>query len=359
MLSGWSHRQQGTKMHSRESNWPTICFASALALSSVIVRAQPANAQTLKTVKERGSLACGVNQGLPGFSSPDDKGVWSGLDVDLCRAIAAAIFNDPGKVRFVPLSTAERFEALRSGKIDVLARNSTWTMSREIDLGLSFAGVNYYDGQGFLVHKVPEMTSALELDGAKICVQTDTTTVNNLIDYFQSNNLKYEVVGAASPAEALKDYDQGLCSVLSSDVSQLYAQRLQLAKPGDHIILPDIISKEPLGPAVRQDDPQWLSVVKWVHFAMIDAEELGIGSNTVDQALLSKKPDVMRLVGTEGDFGERLGLTKAWAANAIRTVGNYGEVFERNVGSRSKLGIPRGLNQLWNIGGIQYAPPIR
>jgi general L-amino acid transport system substrate-binding protein len=339
--------------------WSKICLASALALSGACAGAEAASAQTLKAVKDRGSLVCGVSQGLPGFSSADDKGQWSGFDVDLCRGIAAAIFNDPGKVRFVPLSTAERFDALRSATIDVLVRNSTWTMSREVDFGLSFAGVNYYDGQGFLVHKAPEVTSALELDGAKVCVQTATTTITNLADFFQSNNLKYEVVGAASPADALKDYEAGRCSVLTSDVSQLYAQRLQLAKPGDHVILPDVISKEPLGPAVRQDDPQWLSIVKWVHFAMLDAEELGITSKTVDQALQSKRPDVMRLVGTEGDYGVRLGLTKDWAANAIRAVGNYGEVFERDVGAQSKLGIPRGLNQLWNMGGIQYAPPIR
>jgi general L-amino acid transport system substrate-binding protein len=339
------------------------CFKISLALSIAFAAAlgfaAAASAQTLATVKQRGSVICGVSQGLPGFSSVDDKGVWSGLDVDLCRGIAAAIFNDPTKASFVPLSTGDRFEALRSGKIDVLTRNSTWTLSREVEFGLSFAGVNYYDGQGFLVHRTPEIASALELGGAKVCVQTDTTTVTNLVDYFRDNNLALEVVGAASPADALKAYEAGRCSVLTSDVSQLYSQRLQLAKPGDHVILPDIISKEPLGPAVRRDDPQWLTIVKWVHFAMLDAEELGISSTTIEAALRSTKPNVMAFVGSEGGYGERMGLARDWAANVIRAVGNYGEVYERNVGARSKLGIARGLNQLWNMGGIQYAPPIR
>jgi general L-amino acid transport system substrate-binding protein len=336
--------------------WPLL---AAIALAAAALNPVAASSQTLKAVKDRGSLTCGVSQGLAGFSIADDKGQWSGLDVDLCRAIAAAIFNDPTKVVFVPLSPSERFGALQASKIDVLARNSTWTMSRETEFGLSFVGVNYYDGQGFLVHKSPEVDSALELDGAKVCVQTDTTNADNLADFFKNNNLKYELVPASSPAEALKDYADGQCTVLTSDVSQLYAQRLQLAKPGDHTILADVISKEPLGPAVRDNDPQWLDIVKWVHFAMLDAEELGATSKTIDEALKSKKPEVMRLVGAEGHYGEHLGLANEWAANVIRLVGNYGEAYERNVGSKSKLGIPRGLNQLWNMGGIQYAPPIR
>ncbi|SDR64272.1 general L-amino acid transport system substrate-binding protein [Rhizobiales bacterium GAS113] len=336
-----------------------IGFAMTIAWAAWLGGVGMASAQTLKAVKERGAVVCGVSQGLQGFSSVDDKGEWSGLDVDLCRAIAAAIFNDPGKARFVPVSAAERFDALRSGKIDVLTRNSTWTLSREAEFGLSFAAVNYYDGQGFLVHRMPEIASALELGGAKVCVQTNTTTITNLSNYFRDNNLAFEVVGAASPADVLKDYEAGRCAVLTSDVSQLYALRLQLAKPGDHVILPDIISKEPLGPAVRQDDPQWLRVVKWVHFAMLDAEELGISSKTIDEALRSTNPNVMAFVGSEGDYGERNGLTRSWAANIVRAVGNYGEAYERNVGSRSKFGIARGLNQLWSMGGIQYAPSIR
>jgi general L-amino acid transport system substrate-binding protein len=349
---------EGASMSARGGLGQTLASAS-LALTLIALTSASVSSQTLRAVETRGSVVCGVNEGLAGFSSADDKGVWSGLDVDFCRALAAAVFGDPAKVQYAPLSADARFEALRSGKIDVLARNSTWTMAREAGLGLSFAGVNYYDGQGFLVRKAPAIQSALELDGAKVCVQSGTTTIDNLGDFFAANNMKFEVVVASSPAEALKNYDAGLCSVLTSDVSQLYALRLQLAKPGDHAILPDIISKEPLGPAVRQDDPQWVDVVKWVLFAMIDAEELGVSSKTIDQALRSKKPAVMRLVGTEGNFGEQIGLTKSWAANVVGLVGNYGEVFERNVGVKSRLGIPRGLNELWNMGGIQYAPPIR
>jgi len=318
-----------------------------------------ASAQTLKAVKDRGELICGVSHGLPGFAFPDAAGAWSGFDIDYCRAVAAAIFHDPGKVKFTPLGVDERFEALKSGKIDVLSHNSTWTMSREAEFGLTFVGVNFYDGQGFLVHKSPEIASALELDGVKVCVQKGTTTIGNFEDYFKSNNLKFEEVEEDSQVDALKDYDAGKCGVLTSDVSQLYALRLQLANPRDHVILPDVISKEPLGLAVRQDDPQWVEIVKWVDFALINAEELGVGSKSVDDALKSQKPAVRRLVGVEGKFGEEIGLSADWAANAIRAVGNYGEIYERNVGSKSKLGIPRGLNELWNMGGIQYAPPIR
>jgi general L-amino acid transport system substrate-binding protein len=334
---------------------PTIMFAiAALVLASATV-----SSQTLKEVKDRGSIVCGVNEGLAGFASADDKGVWSGLDVDFCRAVAAAVLGDPAKVQYVPVSADVRFDALRDHKIDLLSRNSTWTMSRETQFGVSFVGVTYYDGQGFLIRKAADIKSALDLEGAKVCVQSGTTTIENLKDFFASNSMTYTAFASPSSAEALKNYEAGVCSVLTTDVSGLYALRLQLAKPGDHLILPDIISKEPLGPAVRQADPQWLEIVKWVNFAMLDAEEIGVSSKTIEQALKSTKPEVMRLVGTDGDFGEQIGLTKGWAANAIRLVGNYGEVYERNVGAKSKLGIPRGLNELWNRGGIQYAPPIR
>jgi general L-amino acid transport system substrate-binding protein len=338
-----------------------VSFSCATALSVVAgaLICGGASAQTLKSVKDRGQLICGVSHGLPGFAVPDAGGAWSGLDVDYCRAVAAAVLNDPAKVQFTPLSVEERFDALKSGKIDVLAHNSTWTMSREAEFGLTFVGVNYYDGQGFLVHKTPEIASALELDGAKVCVQTGTTTISNLADFFNSNNMKFDAVEEASQVDALKDYDAGKCNVLTSDVSQLYALRLQLTSPRDHVILPDVISKEPLGLAVRQNDPQWTEIVKWVDFALINAEELGVGSKTVDDAMKSTKPAVRRLLGEEGKFGEEIGLSADWAANAIRAVGNYGEVYERNVGSKSKLGIPRGLNELWSTGGIQYAPPIR
>ncbi len=317
----------------------------------------PATAQTLKKVKDRGSLICGVSQGLPGFSTPDDKGNWTGLDVDYCRAIAAAIFNDPAKVKFSPLSTKDRFEALKSGEIDVLSRNSTWTLSR--DALYNFAGVNYYDGQGFMVRKALKVNSALELNGASICVQTGTTTELNLGDYFRSNSMRYEVIAFSTADETIKAYEAGRCDVFTTDVSQLYSEKLKLANANDHVILPEIISKEPLGPMVRHADDQWFDVVKWVHFAMINAEELGLNSKNVDESLKSNMPEVKRLVGTEGNFGEQLGLTKDWVVRIVKHVGNYGEVFERNVGSGSRLGISRGINRLWTKGGIQYAPPIR
>jgi general L-amino acid transport system substrate-binding protein len=314
-----------------------------------------ASAQTLKDVKARSALICGVNEGLPGFSAVDERGAWSGFDVDFCRAIAAAIFGDPNKVRLVPLSADARFQALKEGKIDVLSRNSTWTMGRETEFGLTFVGVTYYDGQGFLVPRAIRINSALELDGAKVCVQSGTTTIDNLADYFSSNHMNLQEVVSSSTDESIKNYEAGLCSVLTSDLSL----RLRLAKPREHVILPDVISKEPLGPVVRDNDLQWIEIVRWVYFAMINGEELGVSSKTIGQALQSQKPEVMRLVGTTGDFGQEIGLTNAWAANIIRAVGNYGEVFDRNLGAKSPLAIPRGLNQLWTAGGIQYAPPIR
>jgi general L-amino acid transport system substrate-binding protein len=331
-------------------------FGVAFALGFAVA---PAYAQTLKTVKERGSLLCGVSQGIAGFSLPDDKGNWSGIDVEFCRAIAAAIFNDASKVKFVPLSSKDRFTALQSNAIDVLSRNSTWTSSRDTSLGLNFAAVNYYDGQGFMVRKALKVNSALELNGASVCTQTGTTTELNLADYFRANNMKYEVIAFATADETIKAYDGGRCDVFTTDVSQLYAERLKLTNLNDHVILPEIISKEPLGPAVRHGDDQWFDIVKWVHFAMINAEELGVSSKNIDEALKSNQPEIRRLVGTEGAYGEQLGLTKDWAVRIVKQVGNYGESFDRNVGTGSKLGISRGLNRLWTKGGIQYAPPIR
>jgi general L-amino acid transport system substrate-binding protein len=333
-----------------------LLLSFSLALASI---AGTALAQTLKAVKDRGLLVCGVSEGLYGFSAADDKGNWSGFDVDFCRAIAAAIFNDPGKIKFVPLSAVDRFTALKSGAIDVLSRNTTWTISRESALGLNFAAVTYYDGQGFLVPATLKVESALELDGKVVCAQSGTTTELNLADYFGANKMKYEVVTGKTMDDTRKTYESGRCNVLTSDISQLYAERLKLPNPGEHAILPDIISKEPLGMAVRQGDDQWFNIVKWTHFAMINAEELGVTSKAVDQAMKSEKPDVKRLVGTDGTYGEQIGLTRDWAARIIKLVGNYEEVFERNVGTGSKLGIPRGINNLWTNGGIQYAPPIR
>lgn len=320
---------------------------------------QFASAQTLKTVKDRGVVSCGVSQGLPGFSAPDDKGNWTGLDVDICRALAAAIFDDPTKVKFLPLSAKDRFTALQSGEIDLLSRNTTWTSSRDTSLGLNFTGVTYYDGQGFMVRKALKVNSALELNGASICVQTGTTNEQNLADYFKANSMRYEVIAFASADETVKAYESGRCDVFTADVSQLYSERLKLTSPNDHGVLPEVISKEPLGPVVRHGDDQWFDVVKWTLFAMIDAEELGISQKNIDSMLKTDKPELRRVLGLEGNLGEQLGLTKDWVVRIVREVGNYGESFDRNVGPGSKLGIARGLNKLWSQGGVQYAPPIR
>ncbi|TPQ32992.1 amino acid ABC transporter substrate-binding protein [Bradyrhizobium guangdongense] len=320
---------------------------------------QAAQAQTLKTIKDRGSLSCGVSQGLPGFSAPDDKGNWTGLDVDICRALAAAIFNDPSKVKYVPTSAKDRFTALQSGEIDVLSRNTTWTISRDTSLGANFTGVTYYDGQGFMVKKSLKVNSALELNSASVCVQTGTTTEQNLADYFKANNMKYEVIAFGTNDETVKAYESGRCDVFTTDQSGLYANRLKLANPADHLVLPEIISKEPLGPMVRHGDDQWFDIVKWTLYAMVTAEELGINQKNVDEMAKSEKPEFKRVLGTDGNFGEQLGLTKDWVVRIVKQVGNYSEVFERNVGAGSPLGIARGLNNLWNKGGLQYAPPIR
>lgn len=332
---------------------------AALLIAAPMMAPATASAQTLKTVMARGVLSCGVSQGLPGFSAPDDKGNWTGFDVDLCRAIAAAVFDDPSKVKFAPLSAKDRFTALQSGEIDVLSRNSTWTLLRDTSLGLNYAGVNYYDGQGFMVRRALKIDSALELSGASICVQTGTTNEQNVADYFKSNNMKYEVIAFGTADEALKSYESKRCDVFTSDVSQLYAERLKLVAPAEHIVLPEVISKEPLGPVVRHGDDQWFDIVKWTLFAMLNAEELGVTQKNVAAMSTSAIPELRRLLGADGNFGEQLGLTKDWVVRIIKHVGNYGESFERNVGAGSKLGISRGLNRLWNQGGIQYAPPVR
>jgi general L-amino acid transport system substrate-binding protein len=338
---------------------PLLALVVALVPAILLAGSRHAAAQTLKAVQDRGMLACGVSQGIIGFSAPGPNGAWSGLDVDFCRALSAAIFNDAGKVKFVPLTAGERFAPLQSGAIDVLSRNSTWTMSREGELGLMFAAVTYYDGQGFMVRRARNVNSALDLDGSKVCVQSGTTTELNLADFFNANGMKYEAITLPTADEVVAAYDQGRCDVFTSDASQLYAERLKLTKPDDHVVLPDVISKEPLGPAVRATDAQWFNIVKWTHFAMVNAEELGVGMATIDAALASKKPDVRRLVGTDGNYGEQIGLTRDWAARIVRLVGNYGEAFDRNVGVKTPLGIPRGINHLWSAGGIMYAPPIR
>jgi len=304
-------------------------------------------------------LNCGANGTLAGFGLPDAQGKWTGLDVDFCRAVAGAVLGDPNKVKFVPLSAKDRFTALQSGEVDVLVRNTTWTSSRDTSLGLNFVGVNYYDGQGFMVRTALKVNSALELNGASVCVQQGTTTELNLADFFRAHNIQLKSVTFATANEAIKAYDAGRCDAYTTDASGLYAERLRLTNANDHIILPEIISKEPLGPAVRHGDDQWFDVVKWTLFAMINAEELGVTSKNVDEMLKSTNPDVKRLLGTEGNYGEQLGLSKDWAVHIVKAVGNYGESFERNVGTGSPLKIDRGLNKLWSKGGIQYAPPVR
>ena len=323
------------------------------------VTASVASAQTLNSVKSRGMVQCGSNGTLAGFGLPDAQGRWTGLDVEFCRALAAAIFNDPSKVKFVPLTAKDRFTALQSGEIDVLARNTTWTSSRDTTLGLNFTAVNYFDGQAFMVRKALKVNSALELNDAAVCVQQGTTTELNLADYFRAKKMKLKTVTFATADEALKAYDSGRCDAYTTDASGLFGERLRLANINDHIVLPEIISKEPLGPVVRHGDDQWFDIVKWTHYAMVTAEELGITKANVEDHMKSDNPDVKRLLGTEGKHGEALGLTNDWAYRIVKRVGNYGEAFERNVGQGSPLKITRGLNALWNKGGLQYAPPIR
>ena len=317
-----------------------------------------AAAGTLDQVKARGTLKCGSNVGLAGFGLPDDQGVWKGLDVDECRALAAAIFNDPTKVQFIPINAKDRPTILASGEIDVLVRNTTWTLSRETG-GMFFTGVNYYDGQGFIVRKKLGIDSAVKLDGASVCVQQGTTTELNVADFFRAHNIKFEPVTFATDDETVKAYDSGRCDAYTTDASGLYAERLKLAVPDDNVVLPDIISKEPLGPSVRKDDIQWFEIVQWTHYALITAEEDGVTKANVDEKLKSDNPDIRRLLGVEGDFGKGLGLTNDWAYRIIKGVGNYGESFDRNVGDGSPIKIKRGLNALWTKGGLQYAPPIR
>jgi general L-amino acid transport system substrate-binding protein len=332
----------------------------AFGIVAASVAATGASAQaTLNTIKQRGQLICGSNTGLAGFGLPDAQGSWTGLDIDFCRAIAAAIFDDPNKVRFVPLNASVRFTALQSGEVDVLARNTTATMSRDTQLGLDFPTINYYDGQGFLVRKKLGVSSAKELNGASVCTQQGTTTELNLADYFRGNNMKYEVVAFQTSDETVQAYNAGRCDAFTTDASGLYAERLRTANPDDHIVLPEIISKEPLGPAVRHGDNQWGDIVKWVHMAQINAEELGVTKANVDQMKGSQNPEIKRLLGAEGKFGEAIGLTNDWAYRVVKHVGNYGEIFEKNVGEGSRLKIKRGQNALWTKGGLQYGIPIR
>lgn len=318
-----------------------------------------ASATTLEDVRKKGFVQCGVSQGLKGFSSPDDKGNWTGIDVDFCRGIAAAIFGDPAKVKYTPLSAKERFTALQSGEIDVLSRNTTWAISRDTALGFDFRAVTYYDGQGFMVRKGSGVKSARELDGATICVLLGTSSNLTLADYFRANTMKYEAITFEKDDEVVAAYESERCDAYTTDSSGLYANRLTLKDPDAHIVLPEIISKEPLGAVVRHGDNQWGDIVSWTLYAMLNAEELGVNSKNAASMRESDNPEIRRLLGTEGKFGEGLGLGDDWAFNIISMVGNYAEIFEPNVGKASPLGIPRGLNALWTQGGIQFAPPIR
>jgi general L-amino acid transport system substrate-binding protein len=331
----------------------------ALLAAALLATASASPGATLESVQGRGKLLCGVNTGLPGFSSVDQNGNWTGLDVDFCRAVAAATLGDADKVELKPLTAKERFTALQSGEIDLLSRNTTWTLGRDTAQGLNFTGVIYYDGQGFMVSKSLGVKSARELDGAAVCILAGTTTELNLADYFRTHGMQYEPVVFDTADQTSRGFETGRCDVLTSDQSQLYGLRIKLAEPDKAAVLPEVISKEPLGPAVRQGDDAWFNIVRWTLFALVNAEELGVTSDNVDTMKSSSNPEVRRLLGAEGGADSGLGLAPDWVAGVIKQVGNYGEVFRRNVGADSPLQIERGLNALWNNGGLQYAPPFR
>ncbi len=334
-------------------------LASALVLSLLVCGAVAAQSATLDQVRARGHLVCGVNTGLAGFSAPDDRGRWTGIDIDFCRAVAAAIFKDGNRVRFVPLNAKERFTALQSGEVDVLSRNTTWTMSRDTSLGLNFTGVIYYDGQAFMARRALGLKSAAELAGSSICVQSGTTNELNLSDFFATRGLSYRPVVFERLVEVLGAYISGRCDAFTTDSSQLISERTRLPDPDTHEMLPDLISKEPLGPVVRQGDAGWSNIVRWTLFALINAEELGITQGNVEEMRTSSNPEIRRILGTDGEFGRGIGLDNDWVVSIIKTVGNYGETFERNLGQGSPLKIARGRNALWKDGGLMYAPPIR
>ncbi len=342
---------KGKLMHTK-----TIIVTLAMALGLSV---SAASADTLEDVKAKGYVQCGVTEGVAGFSIPDANNEWSGIEVDYCRALAAAIFNDADAVRFTPLNTGERFAALSSGEIDVLSRTTTWTMSRDTTLGIAFTGVMFYDGQGFMVNKSLGVSSVKDLAGANICVQSGTTTELNMADYFSANGIDYTPVVFAGRPETVAAFEGGRCDAYTTDASGLAADRTRFANASDYVILPEIISKEPLGPSVRNGDDTWFKISRWVYFAILEAEELGVTQANVDDMLASENPSIKRLLGVEGDFGTPLGLDKDWAYNIIKSLGNYGEMFDRNVGPDTTMGLDRGINALWNAGGIQYAPPIR
>ncbi|WP_438462563.1 amino acid ABC transporter substrate-binding protein [Marinomonas sp. PE14-40] len=339
-----------------KSNVGKLISTAAVALTV----SAGATAGTLDDVKAKGFIQCGVSQGVPGFSNADDSGNWTGIDVDGCRATAAAVFGDAQKVKFTPLSSKERFAALTSGEVDMLSRNTTWTYTRDTSLGLDFTAVNFYDGQGFMVRKDLGVETALDLDGATVCTEQGTTTELNMADFFRKHQLEYVPVVVQKVDEAVAAYASGRCDVYTTDKSGLAAQRTKLANPNDHIVLPETISKEPLGPVVRHGDNQWKDVVTWAIFAQVNAEEMGISSKNVAKIKSeTKDPGILRLLGAEGNMGAALGLDANWAYNIISQVGNYEEVFERNIGPNTPVGLPRGVNKLWTDGGVMYAPPIR
>ena len=351
----------GTSVHfynkAAQSSQATVSAAPTAPVSQS--QPQTAGSGTLAKVLEKGYLQCGVSTGLPGFSNPNAKGDWEGLDVEYCQAVAAAVLGDKSKVKYVPLTAKERFTALQSGEIDILSRNTTWTLHRDTALGLNFAGVNYYDGQGFMVNSELSIDSAKQLDGASICVQSGTTTELNLADYFKNQGMSYKPVVFDTAAQTSKGFESGRCDALTTDQSGLYGLRLNLSNPSAAIVLPEIISKEPLGPVVRQNDDDWFNIAKWTLNVMINAEEYGINSTNIDEMANSKEPNVRRILGLDGPKGKGLGIRDDWGYQVIKQVGNYSESFERTVGSESPLAIARGANALWNQGGFLYAAPIR
>lgn len=336
----------------------TLAVAGLLSATFAMPAVVHAGA-TLDAVKKNDAVKCGINTPFPGFANQDEKGNWSGLDIDVCRAVAAAIFGDPNKVKFTSLTAKERFTALQSGEVDMLSRNSTGTLGRDTGLGITFVATNYYDGQGFLVKKSLNVKSAKELDGASVCIQSGTTTELNLADYFRANNMKFEPITYEKLDEVTKAFDEGRCDVLTSDQSQLYSNRITLKDPEGAVVLPEVISKEPLGPFVRQGDDEWMKIVRWSYYAMVEAEDLGITAANVEEMTKSTDPNIKRFLGMEEGGDANLPLDKKWAYNIVKAVGNYGESFERSVGQGSPLKINRGLNALWKNGGLQYSPPFR
>ena len=329
-------------------------------MAFVTLAGASASAQTtLERIKQRGHVICSASQGVTGFSLPDAQGKWRGFDSDICRALAAAIFGDQEKAKYISLASKDRLIALQSGEIDVLSQTTTWTLSRDANFGVNFTAINYFDGQGFLVRKKADVTAVKQLDGASICVAQGTTTELNLADYFRTHGLKYEVIAFSGLDDAIQAYEAGRCDAYTTDLSQLAAQRMKLKTPDDHALLTEVISKEPLGPWVRQGDDAWFDIVRWTVFAMLNAEEFGITQANVDEMVKSQNPEIRRLLGSEGKFGESMGLTNDWVVRIVKAVGNYGESFDRHLGGNSALKLPRGPNRLWTKGGLQYAPPVR